>query len=111
PTTVKVDIGEVNVFKSNGTHLSQELPEGTFGEAAAVADSIGDAMDRMTSEILNKLAKGKVLVVWCFDQSESMKDDREEIMARIDRVYKELGLAKSAQGDALLTAVTSYGQK
>jgi hypothetical protein len=111
PTTVKVDIGEVNVFKSNGTHLSQELPEGTFGEAAAVADSIGDAMDRMTSEILNKLAKGKVLVVWCFDQSESMKDDREEIMARIDRVYKELGVAKSAQGDALLTAVASYGQK
>lgn len=111
PSTVKVDIGEVNVFKSNGTHLSQELPEGTFGEAAAIADSVGDAMDRMTAEILAKLAKGKVLVVWCFDQSESMKDDREEIMGRVDRVYKELGIAKSAQGDALLTAVASYGQK
>ncbi len=111
PTAVKVDIGEVNVFKSTGTQLSRELPEGSLGEPLAVADNYGDAMDRITQEILIRLAKSKVLVIWCFDQSESMKDDREEIMGRIDRVYKELGLAKSAQGDALLTAVCSYGQK
>jgi hypothetical protein len=110
PSEVKVEVGEVNVFASTGTHLSQELPEGTLGEAAAVADTYGEAMDRMTAEILAKLAKGKVLVIWCFDQSGSMEDDRQEIMQRIGRVYEELGIATAAQGDALLTAVTSYGQ-
>jgi hypothetical protein len=109
PTQVQVDVGEVNVFKSNGKHLSSDLPEGQLGEAAAIAETYAEAMDRITQEILGKLAKGKVLVVWVHDQSGSMKDDRDEINARIDRVYQELGLASQAKGDALMTAVTSYG--
>jgi len=109
PSEVQVEVGEVNVFKSNGKHLSQELPEGQLGEAQAIADTYAEAMDRITQEILGKLAKGKVLVIWVHDQSGSMKDDRDEINARIDRVYQELGIASSAKGDALMTAVTSYG--
>lgn len=109
-TEVTVEVGEVNVFKSNGKTLSQDLPEGQLGEAAAIADTYAEAMDRITQEILAKLAKGKVLVVWAMDQSESMNDDREEILSRIDRVYQELGIASSAKGDALATAVTSYGK-
>ncbi|MBL8827670.1 MAG: VWA domain-containing protein [Planctomycetaceae bacterium] len=109
-TEVTVEVGDVNVFKSNGKTLSQDLPEGQLGEAAAIADTYAEAMDRMTQEILAKLAKGKVLVVWAMDQSESMNDDREEILSRIDRVYQELGIASSAKGDALATAVTSYGK-
>jgi len=109
-TDVKVEVGEVNVFASNGKHLSQELPEGTLGEAAAIADSYQEAMDRITQEILNRLAKGKVLVVWLMDESQSMEDDRNEIATRIDRVYQELGLSAAARGDALQTAVCSYGR-
>ena len=33
------------------------------------------------------LEKGKVLAIWCFDQSESMKDDQKEIRDRIERVF------------------------
>jgi hypothetical protein len=66
-------------------------------------------MDRITQEILHMLSKGKVLVIWCFDQSESMKDDQQEIRDRIERVYSELGLSDAARGDALFSAVTSYG--
>ena len=109
-TEVAVEVGEVNVFKSTGKHLSQELPEGQLGEAAAIADSYAEAMDRITQEILARLSRGKVLVVWAMDQSESMNDDREEILSRIDRVYQELGIADTAKGDALATAVTSYGK-
>ena len=109
PSEVQVEVGEVNVFKSNGKHLSTDLPEGQLGEAQAIADTYQEAMDRITQEILGRLAKGKVLVIWVHDQSGSMKDDRDEINARIDRVYQELGVASSAKGDALLTAVTSYG--
>jgi hypothetical protein len=50
-------------------------------------------------------------VVWLFDESESMKDDQQEIRSKIERVYQELGLTKAAQGDALLTAVCSFGEK
>ena len=110
PTEVTVEVGEVNVFKSNGKVLSQELPEGQLGEAAAIADTYAEAMDRITQEILGRLAKGKVLVVWAMDQSESMNDDREEIRSRIDRVYQELGIASTSKGGALETAVTSYGK-
>jgi hypothetical protein len=57
-----------------------------------------------------KLLKGDVLVMWLFDQSESMKDDQEEIRQRIDRVYAELGITEAAKGDALLTSIGSFGE-
>jgi hypothetical protein len=60
--------------------------------------------------LLLHLEKRKTLVVWAFDQSESMKDDQKEIRDRIERVYAELGLSGRAEGGALLTAVTSYGE-
>ena len=111
PTAVRVDVGIVNVFTKSGNGLTMDVPQGTGGEALAATTGYADAMDRMTQEILNKLARGKVLVVWALDQSESMNDDREEIQARIERVYVELGLADAKLGnnDALLTAVISYG--
>jgi hypothetical protein len=55
------------------------------------------------------LDKGPVLVVWAFDQSESMKDDQQEIRTRIEHVYQQLGLAGKANENALETAVISYG--
>lgn len=111
PTAMRVDVGTVNVFTQSGSAMVAAAPEGTLGEALMATGNIGDAMDRITQEILNKLAKGKVLVVWAMDQSESMQDDRDEIMARIGRVYQELGLAQStgSDGNALLTGVISYG--
>ena len=104
-------VGSLSDFSAPGNHFSMDLPEGTLGEPQAVVDSYAEAMDRITQEILQMLAKGKVVVIWCFDESESMKDDQKEIRDRIERVYAELGLAESAQGDALWTAVASYGEK
>ena len=100
--------GVTNIFTSSGTTFTETLPPGTFGGIEGVKD-YDQAMDRITQEILNKLAKRKVLLVWIFDQSDSMTDDREEITLRIDRVYQELGLASASKNNALLTAVTSYG--
>lgn len=106
-----VNVGDVADFTAAGTGFNTEVPEGTYGEPQAIVDSYQEAMDRITQEILHMLSKGKVLVIWCFDQSESMKDDQEEIRDRIDRVYSELGLSEAARGDALFSAVTSYGEK
>ncbi|MEX2561037.1 MAG: vWA domain-containing protein [Pirellulales bacterium] len=105
----KVSVGDLSDFSMPGNHFGMELPQGTLGEPQAVVDDYQQAMDRITQEILNMLVKNKVLVIWCFDQSESMKDDQQEIRDRIERVYAELGLSAAAQGDALWTAVTSFG--
>jgi hypothetical protein len=106
-TRVSIDPGVVNVFRSSAKSLTEDLPTST-GSIEGAKD-YAQAMDRITQEILNKLAKRKVLLVWIFDQSDSMTDDRDEITLRIDRVYQELGLASASKNNALLTAVTSYG--
>jgi len=90
--------------------MSMELPEGTPGDPQSVVDSVDEAMDRITQEILGMMAKNKVLVVWLFDESESMKDDQQEIKGKIERVYQELGLLGKTKGDVLMTGVASYGK-
>ncbi|MFO0817688.1 MAG: vWA domain-containing protein [Pirellulales bacterium] len=89
--------------------LIAQAPEGAIGDARQIVENYQQAMDRITQEILWMLSKGEVLVVWCFDQSESMKDDQKEIRDRIDRVYVELGLANGKDNRSLLTSITSYG--
>lgn len=106
-----VDVGDMAGFAAGGAEMSSEVPEGTFGEPSAIVDNYQHAMDRITQEILNQLSKSKVLVIWCFDQSNSMKDDQREIRERIERVYTELGLSDSTKGEALWTAVGSFGQR
>lgn len=108
-TNVHVDVGAVSVFTTAGTQFVAAVPNGTLGEAMSTATGYDDAMDAITREILNKLARGKVLVVWLFDQSLSMKDDQKQIRDRIELVYEELGLSSAVKDDALLTAVNSYG--
>ena len=79
------------------------------GKGRVVVDSYDHAFDSLTQEILNLLEKGKVLVVWCFDESSSMKDDQKAIRDRLEKVYAELGLNEVASGGNLTTAVTSFG--
>jgi hypothetical protein len=105
-----IDVGDLTTLASRGAELAGHLPDGMLGEPSAIVDDYQQAMDRITEEILNQLARGKVLVIWCFDQSLSMKDDQQELRARFGRVYAELGLAQSAQGEALWTAICSFGQ-
>ena len=106
-----VDIGGVMLDIPSTSKLVVHAPDGTIGDARAVVDSYQEALDRLTQEILWMMEKGKVLVVWNFDQSESMKNDQKEIRERIDHVYRQLGLLGRGQDDSLETAITSYGEK
>jgi hypothetical protein len=109
-SATQVDIGVPMVGMPTAREAIQALPEGALGQERAVVDDYQEAMDRITQEIVWMLEKNDVLVVWCFDQSGSMKDDQQEIRQRIDKVYAELGLLSTASGDHLMTAVTSYGE-
>jgi len=83
-----VTIEGIYIDTPSSRQLIVEAPDGMIGDARAVVDSYQEALDQLTQEILWMLDKGKVLVIWNFDQSESMKNDQKEIRERIEHVYK-----------------------
>lgn len=90
--------------------IIQEIPDGQIGAARAIVDNYDQALDQITQEVLWMTDRGPVLLIWVFDQSESMKDDQKEIRTRIDHVYDQLGLVGKNLEQKLATAVTSYGE-
>ncbi|MBI3468850.1 MAG: VWA domain-containing protein [Planctomycetes bacterium] len=104
-------LADVSLRSIPTERLTVDLGALAPGDPSAVVDGYGQAMDRITQELMMMLGNGDVLVIWLFDQSESMKDDQKEIKDRINRVYAELGLSdKVSKGDALLTAIASFGK-
>ena len=97
--------------------LGEELGEGEItGEVGAMVEGYGAAMGIITQEIIRMMRESKVTVIWLFDESGSLEDDRKEIRENYYRVYEELGIAskqdkdaKRGNDDQLLTVVTSYG--
>lgn len=100
--------------------LAMDLGQGEVtGDPGALMQGYGDALDRLSQELLRLLRSEKLLVVWMFDESESMKDDQAQIKTRLKRVYQELRLvetdvraagSKKKLNDILLTAITSFGE-
>jgi von Willebrand factor type A domain len=97
--------------------LGTDLGEGMIrGEPTAVSEGYGAALGRVTQELLRMLRDEKLLVVWLFDESESMKDDQKEIRDQFHKVYEELGIMTErdpkmrADRETLLTAVHSFGE-
>ena len=102
---------------SSALHHSANLKvRGTAGEGVSATEG---AIDRLTQEILGSLQERKTAVVWLFDQSGSLLRQREEIHARIDQIYQELGVIEAAANPAferledkpLLTSVYAFGDK
>ncbi len=76
---------------------------------------IGVAMDQLAREIIRQLADHKITVVWLFDESVSMEDDKKTIAEKFDRVSSELkkyidqDKTKKSAG-ALNHAIVGFGQ-
>lgn len=106
PTTIAVapNVSATMVVRGSATGV------GTTGATGAV--------DRITHEILLSLEQRKTLVVWIFDKSGSLQRQRESVVERFDRVYRELGILEAAKNPAfakhddkpLLTTVMAFGQ-
>lgn len=112
---IPINVG--NVTLPGLQTLGQDLGETEIaGETGAIVEGYGAAMSRLTQEIIRMMRQQKVMVVWLFDESDSMKDDREDIREQFAKVYEELGIAqeddkkfKSVRDETLLTAVLSFG--
>ncbi|MEC9091191.1 MAG: vWA domain-containing protein, partial [Planctomycetota bacterium] len=104
-----------DVFDDPKAFELENVPvKGFVGESSTGAEG---AIDRITQEILLQIQERKTLVVWVFDQSASLIEQRAAIKERIARVYEELGVIEASGDEAfqkeqpLLTAVYSFGNK
>ena len=74
----------------------------------------GPSLDPLSREILRHLADRDVTVVWLWDESASMEDDRKAVKERLHRVASELevnpGVARNA-ARALDHAVVGFGER
>lgn len=116
PDGVKMALASVNVSRPGemvvptAATLSQSVS--IRGSGAEHVGGVEGAVDRIAIEILNRLGRGKTLVVWAFDASGSLVAEREKLSRDIEKVYAHIGeLDKDqvAAGDALMTMVVGFG--
>lgn len=112
--TVNVRAGDITI--PGAQFLTSEMGTGQIkGDPGRVVDGYGPALSQLTQELIRMMREQKLMVVWLFDESESMRDDQKEIRDKFHKVYEELGLvAKSdsalrAKDEILLTSIMSYG--
>lgn len=106
---------EVDMPVFQGPEFSSDLPvqgAGSVGTAGAMG-----AIDRLTHEIKISVELQPTLVVWLFDQSGSLRDERTKILSRFHSIYDQLGVIEASGNPAfrkqkdkpLLTAVVGFG--
>ncbi|QDT35807.1 vWA domain-containing protein [Stratiformator vulcanicus] len=114
-----VNINEFTIPSDN--LLGEDLGEqAVAGETGAVVEGYGAALSRVSRELIRLMRESRVMAVWMFDESESMKDDQQEIRDNFAKIYAELGIAQEkkedlkrrAQGpdELILTAILGYGR-
>lgn len=110
-------IGTSNIALPSDSMIGEDLGVGEVnGEVGAVVEGYGAALSQLTQELIRLMRQERIMVVWLFDESESMKDDQKEIAQKFHKVYEELGIqAKSdkvlkEKDEVLLTAVLGFGK-
>jgi hypothetical protein len=114
------DFGEREIIEIDaifqGSETTDELP--VQGVAQVGIHGAVGAIDRLTHEILQSVEQQPTLVVWLFDQSGSLRDERSRILARFRGIYDQLGVIEAAElpefrqpkNKPLLTAVVGFGE-
>ncbi|MEZ6056287.1 MAG: vWA domain-containing protein [Planctomycetaceae bacterium] len=106
-----------SITMSGAGDVAVDLGEGQVsGEVGARVEGYGAAMHRLTQEIRRMMRQEQVLVVWLFDASISLKDDRDEIRDNFHKIYEELDIArqqaetKKAKHGHLETVIAAFGK-
>ena len=113
-----VDLSLVDISKP----AAMQLPEATKldknvsirGTGAEYVGGVEGAVDRLATEIHNRLKSGPTLIIWLFDASKSLSVERDQMAIQVENVYKHVAQLDSdglSSGDALLGMVIGFGQK
>ena len=117
--SIITDDGMLAIGSENGGMGSEAFAEiATKGVAGTKVSKAAGAIDRISAEIMSSLENNKTLVVWIFDQSISLLEQRTSIEKRLDKVYKDLRDAgvlgdetqAQLQNFRLQTDVIAFGQ-
>ena len=113
------DDGMLAIGAEDGGAGSEAFAEiATKGVAGRSVSQAAGAVDRISAEIMRSLENNKTLVVWLFDQSISLLEQRSNIEKRLDIVYRDLRDAgvlgdetvNQIQQFRLQTDVIAFGQ-
>lgn len=83
------------------------------GSGAEHTGDVEGAVDRLAVEILRRLERGPTLVVWMFDASGSLLEERQRLAQHIEKVYDHIETfdrERLASDGGLLTTVIAFGQ-
>lgn len=100
-------------FEAMGPNQVDQLIEMVAGvNVGAAATGAAGAVDRLSLEIARSLEDAPTCVCWVFDQSVSLAAQRQEIAARLERVFRELRIDESGTLPSGLTnLVLAYGNQ
>ncbi|MEX2187454.1 MAG: VWA domain-containing protein [Pirellulales bacterium] len=113
---MKVDFHDERVVEATGlTQSDRHIVRGAAG--VGTTGAMG-AIDRITHEILISLQQRKTMVIWAFDSTVSLSQQRKQLHDRMDRIYAELGAIEASANPAfaqhddkpLLTSVYAFGK-
>lgn len=103
----KIELYEAVTMPSEAQTLENIDLTGTTEHPGGTAG----AVDRMTLEIAASLRQRRTIPVWLFDESISLESRREEIIARFENIYRQLGLLDDIDTkEALRTGIVGYGK-
>ncbi len=123
PETELFEAGEI--FAAEMESATATVAEPTLevlkvrGTAGAALKKTSGAVDRLAEEIRLRMAEGDLMVVWLFDQSASVRSQREVIANQFNRVYEQIeGFHEITQKELdaaggkapLLTDLYQFGQ-
>tara|TARA_B100000029_G_scaffold4476_1_gene5119 strand:+ start:96 stop:2024 length:1929 start_codon:yes stop_codon:yes gene_type:complete len=113
---IEVNVADVNL--PGQEIIGNDLGVGEVnGEVGAVVEGYGAALSRITQELVRLMRERRVMAVWLFDESESMKDDQKEIATEFHKVYEELGIQQmqdekiQKKGEVLMTSILGFGDR
>ena len=104
-----VEIADIPLPRAEESNLMLNV-QGSGAEHVGGAEG---AVDRVAMEILRRLERGPVLVVWALDASGSLYEERQRLSKYIGQVYQDvlkLDNEELSAGDNLLTAAVAFGR-
>lgn len=110
-TPISLDIEEnETLYQINTEILSHQISgvSDKLGKGLSSQSSTGGALDRLTAEIINHAEYRNVHVLWLFDASLSLSNQRSYISHRFDKILKEIDFSKNNRY-AITHSIYSFG--